>query len=231
MATGEGFTYERMAPQHLQQVAALHETCFPGYYLTRLGPAFLEAMYGWYVRSPEAIAYVALNQSERVVGFVAGTTRAEGYHRSLFRHQAGPLLWALLRRLVAHPLLTLGQIWERKDLLPQALSALLSPASGPSVESVPVPNTGPPAASLVSIGVEPSQRRSGIARRMTELFLREGAQRGSQLVTLSVREDNLGARRFYENLEWVEVSTSSQEYHGSLSITYQKNTSEEDESG
>ena len=217
--------------QGYDQVAALHQTCFPGYYLTRLGPSFLEAMYAWYVSSPEAIAYVALNQSARAVGFVAGTTRAEGYHRSLFRHQAGPLVSALAGRLISHPLLTLGQIWERKDLLPQALSSLLSPASGSSVDSAPPPVTGPPAASLVSIGVEPSQRRSGIARRLTELFLRKAAERGSQLVTLSVREDNLGARGFYESLNWVEVSRSSEEYHGSLSITYQKNTSEEDESG
>jgi ribosomal protein S18 acetylase RimI-like enzyme len=227
---GVGLTYERLAPGHLKPVAALHQACFPDYYLTRLGTAFLEAMYGWYVKSPEAIAYVALDDSRQTVGFVAGTTGAESYHRSLFRHQFGPLLRALLGRLFSHPVLTWGLIWERKDLVPQAFSALLSSTSSPSAE-FPAVKEGPPVASLVSIGVEPAHRRSGIARRLTELFLAEARQRGSELVTLSVREDNLAARGFYESLHWTEVARSSEEYHGSLSITYQKRTSEEDEAG
>ncbi len=220
-----------MARRHLPQVATLHQTCFPGYYLTRLGLPFLQAMYGWYVTNHDAIAYVALDESRRVVGFVAGTTRGESYYGSLFRRQFGPLLLALAGRLVTRPLLTLGQIWERKDLLPQAFSALLSRTSGSSVDSAPGPPDESATASLVSIGVAPPLRRLGIARRLTELFLREAGQRGNQLVTLSVREDNLRARRFYESLQWAEVSEPSQEYHGSASITYRKKTSEEDESG
>jgi ribosomal protein S18 acetylase RimI-like enzyme len=60
--------------------------------------------------------------------------------------------------------------------------------------------------------------------------MREAGQRGCQVVTLSVREDNPGARLFYESMNWTEVSRSSQEYHGSHSITYQKKTSKQDES-
>ena len=229
MIDGEGLTYERMAPGHLGQVASLHEACFPDYYLTRLGTSFLKAMYGWYVKTPQAIAYVALDSKGGVVGFVAGTTRVESYYRSLFGHQFGPLLWAVLGRLVRHPLLTWSQIWERKDLLLQACGALLSAAPGAPGDSAPGPDLGSPAASLVSIAVSPSHRRLGIARRLTELFLTDARQRGSELVTLSVREDNLGARGFYEGLNWTEVAVSSEEYHGSLSITYQKATSEDHE--
>jgi len=230
MSQGEAITYERLAPGYLEQVAALHEVCFPDYYLTQLGTSFLEAMYGWYVKSPEAIAYVALDNSGHIVGFVGGTTGAASYHRSLFRHQFGPLLRALLGHLIRRPLLTWSLIWERKDLLPQAFSALVSRSSSPSAEYSAIVE-GPPTASLVSIGVEPSHRRSGIARHLTELFLTEARQRGSELVTLSVREDNLAARRFYEGLHWTEVARSSEEYHGSSSITYQNRMSEEDEAG
>jgi ribosomal protein S18 acetylase RimI-like enzyme len=229
MAGREGMTCERLAPAHLGQVAALHEVCFPHYYLTRMGTFFLEAMYGWYVKRPEAIAYVAVDDSRQIVGFVAGTTDAESYHRSLFRHQFGPLLRALLGRLFSHPLLSWGLVWQRKDLVPQAFSALLSRTYGAAVESSAVVE-GPRAASLVSIGVEPSHRRSGIARDLTELFLAEARQRGNELVTLSVREDNVAARGFYESLHWTEMARSDEEYHGSLSITYQKRTNEEDES-
>lgn len=220
--------YERLALGHLEQVATLHEACFGGYYLTRLGPSFLPAMYGWYVDSPQAIAYVALDAHGRVVGFVAGTTNAEDYHRSLFRQRGGALLAALAARLISRPAETLRLAWERKDLLPQALSSMLARGSSEPLESAPGPGNG--AASLVSIGVEPSHRRSGLGRRLTELFVREAGQRGCQVVTLSVREDNAGARLFYESMDWAQVSESSQEYHGSVSITYQKRTSEEDES-
>jgi ribosomal protein S18 acetylase RimI-like enzyme len=220
--------YEKMAPTHLKQVAALHEASFPGYYLTSLGPSFLEAMYGWYVEAPEAIAYVAVDDHDQVLGFVAGTSSAESYHRSLFRRRAGALLLALAGRLVAHPVLTLSLIWERKDLLPQAVPSALSRAAGPTPEAASGTN-GVREGSLVSIGVQPSLRRQGIASRLAELFLKEAAQRGCPLVTLSVQEDNLGARDFYESLHWSEVARSSDEYHGSISITYQKRTSEEDE--
>jgi ribosomal protein S18 acetylase RimI-like enzyme len=229
MDTAEAVRYQRMEPQHLKQVATLHEASFPGYYLTKLGPSFLSAMYGWYVEAPEAIAYVALDDHDRVVGFVAGTSSAESYHRSLFRRRAAALLLALAGRLVAHPLLTLSLIWERKDLLPQAVSSGLSRAASPAPDASSDASRELCEGSLVSIGVEPSRRRQGIASRLTELFLMEAALRGCPLVTLSVREDNLPARNFYESLHWSEVARSSDEYHGSISITYQKRTSEEDE--
>jgi ribosomal protein S18 acetylase RimI-like enzyme len=218
--------YERLAPGHLAQVATLHETCFPGYYLTRLGPSFLRAMYGWYADSPQAIAHVALDPEGQAVGFVAGTTSGESYHRSLFRRQGGALLAALAARLMRSPAETLRLAWERKDLLPQALSSMLGRGSSGPVQSASGPEKG--AASLVSIAIEPSQRRSGIGRCLTELFVGEARQRGCLVVTLSVREDNPGARLFYESMGWTEVSSSSQEYHGSHSITYEWRTSEED---
>ena len=220
--------YERLAEEHLQQVAALHEACFEGYYLTRLGPSFLRAMYGWYVDYPQAIAHVALDGQGRVVGFVAGTTDAESYHGSLFRRQGGALLGVLLARLATSPVETVRLAWERKDLAPQALSSMLGGGTGEPVGSASTPEEG--AASLVSVGVDPSQRRSGIGRRLTELFVKEAGQGGCEVVTLSVREDNPGARLFYESMGWTEVSTSADEYHGSRSITYQKKTGKEDES-
>ena len=214
---------ERMASQHLSQVAALHEACFEGYYLTRFGQSFLEAMYGWYLSSPEAMAHVALDPTGQVVGFVAGTTEASSYHGSLFRYRGGAMVAALLRLLLSHPLVTLGLVWERKDMLPQALSALVSTSPEASSDA-PAADDEPHAASLVSIGVFPSQRRMGIARRLSEIFLAEAGERGCASVSLSVRDDNVAARRFYESLDWEKTSRSTAEYHGSHSITYEKNT-------
>jgi ribosomal protein S18 acetylase RimI-like enzyme len=223
MSGHDSVRIERMARHHLPVVAALHEACFHGYYLTRFGSSFLQAMYGWYVSSPQAIAHVALDGTGQVLGFVAGTTEASTYHRSLFRHSGGALLAALLRQLLSHPLRALGLVWERKDILPQALSALVSR----SPEAASAENESPPA-SLVSIGVLPSHRRRGVARRLSQVFLAEAAERGCARVSLSVREDNLGARRFYESLGWEETGRSLTAYHGSYSITYEKSTRKKD---
>jgi ribosomal protein S18 acetylase RimI-like enzyme len=133
------------------------------------------------------------------------------------------LLAALLRLLVGHPLRTLGLVWERRDMLPRALPALVSTSPEASLEA-PRDDDQPHAASLVSIGVLPSQRRKGIARHLTEIFLTDARERGCASVSLSVREDNEGARRFYESLGWEQTSRSSTAYHGSHSITYEKST-------
>lgn len=222
MSGSNRFVYRHMRGEHLQQVVSLHEECFPDYYLTQLGPSFLRAMYGWYVESPEAIAHVALDGDGRVVGFVAGTIDDTSYRTSLFRARWRPMLAALGRLFVSQPALTLRLLGERKDLAQQALATVLTRRSpkttGPDVGI----RRGPSTASLVSIGVEPSARRSGLGRSLAESFQREARDRGCGTVTLSVRDDNVGARRFYESLDWTEVSRSSQSYHGSLSITYQK---------
>jgi ribosomal protein S18 acetylase RimI-like enzyme len=219
MSSLDDLQWERMASRHLPRVAALHEACFQGYYLTRFGSSFLQAMYGWYVSSPQAIAHVALDGTGQALGFVAGTTEASTYHRSLFRHSGGALLTALLRLLLSHPLRALGLVWERKDMLPRALWALFSR----SPEAAPAENESP-AASLVSIGVLPSHRRRGIARRLSQVFLVEAGERGCTLVSLSVREDNVAARRFYESLGWEKTGRSPTAYHGCYSITYEKST-------
>ena len=216
--------YESLKQPHLQQVAVLHEVCFPGYYLTRLGPAFLQAMYGWYVESPHAIGRVALDAEERVVGFVAGTTDADTYHRALFRERGGAMLAALVRRVVRSPVATFRLVWERKDLAGQAITSVLSRSSSAPGQADVAPKEEAPMASLVSIGIEPSMRRLGIGRRLSEIFLQEARARGCRAVALSVREDNEAARRFYQSLGWAEASKSSQAYHGSVSITYQRTT-------
>ena len=58
------------------------------------------------------------------------------------------------------------------------------------------------------------------------IFLASARERGCTSVSLSVREDNEGARAFYESLDWTQTSRSSEAYHGSHSITYEKSTRE-----
>lgn len=216
------YNYERMGKKHLHEVVALHEDCFGGYYLTNLGPAFLRAMYWWYVHSPEAIAHVALDSEGRPAGFVAGTANEAGYRSSLFRSTWWRMALALARRFVSQPRLTLRLLGERKDLIGQALASIITRRSRDTGVTDSVSDRQPPTGSLVSIGVRPAARRSGLGTALTDFFVKEAWDRGCDRVTLSVRDDNEPARRFYESMDWEEVSRSAETYHGSFSITYQK---------
>ncbi len=211
----------------MQQVVVLHEECFPGYYLTQLGPSFLKAMYAWYLESPEAIAHVAVGDDGRLQGFVAGTIDGSNYRQSLFRKTWRRMLLALMRSLVSKPALTLRLVAERKDLAWQGFSSIFGPGSGEKPETQAGLDQGPPSASLVSIGVRPSARRSGVGTELNELFLTEARKRGCKQVTLSVRDDNLEARRFYESMNWEETARSTETYHGRVSITYAKDLTSE----
>jgi len=66
---------------------------------------------------------------------------------------------------------------------------------------------------VLNIAVLPELRRSGIGTRMMaaleELFRREGAER----VRLEVRDSNLGAQRFYEELGY-RIKKRSRLYYG-----------------
>lgn len=227
MPSWNEYRYEKISQDHLQQVVALHEQCFPGYYLTQLGPSFMGVMYAWYLESPEAIAHLAVGEDGRLVGFVAGTVNGATYRKSLFRKAWRPMLLALGGRLVSKPALTLLLVAERKDLVWQAVSTILRRGSGEEREAMAGSDREPPTASLVSIGVRPSARRSGVGASLSELFVAEARERGCERVTLSVRADNVPARRFYEGMNWEEVTRSSKSYHGSVSITYQKELSDE----
>jgi ribosomal protein S18 acetylase RimI-like enzyme len=227
MANEDDCQYRKMGQHHLRQVVVLHEECFPGYYLTQLGPSFLKAMYGWYVENPQAIALVAVGDDGHLLGFVAGTMDGSNYRESLFRTTWGPMLLALVKRLVSRPALTLRLVAERKDLAWQGLSSIFGPGSAEKPEAKASLGQGAPSASLVSIGVRPSARRSGVGTELSELFLTEARKRGCERVTLSVRDDNLEARRFYENMEWEETARSSETYHGRVSITYEKDLTNE----
>jgi dTDP-4-amino-4,6-dideoxygalactose transaminase/ribosomal protein S18 acetylase RimI-like enzyme len=218
----DDFRHERMGQEHLQQVVAIHEECFPRYYLTSLGPSFLRAMYSWHVQDPEAIAHAALDRDGLVVGFVAGTKDDSNYRRSLFRRTWWRMAGALGQRFISKPVLALRLMCERQDLIWQALATILTRRSLEVEDAGADSDRELPTASLVSIGVKPSIRRSGLGTALSELFVKEARDRGCGKITLSVREGNVGARRFYESMNWEEVSRSSKAYHGSFSITYQK---------
>lgn len=58
---------------------------------------------------------------------------------------------------------------------------------------------------LLSIGVLPDHRRSGIGRQMVQMIIDESIRRGAARLFLEVAEDNEGAQRLYRSLGFFAV--------------------------
>ena len=78
-----------------------------------------------------------------------------------------------------------------------------------------------PRASLLSIAVLPEAQGSGAAAALLAAFEAGAREQGCLEATLSVKDSNPRATRFYEKAGWEEVSRSPNAY-GSDSITYRK---------
>ena len=71
-----------------------------------------------------------------------------------------------------------------------------------------------PEAELITIGVHPDARRSGIAATMIELMVRDLAARGVKKVFLEVAENNHPARALYERHGFTVVGRRPKYYDG-----------------
>jgi len=214
-----------MEKKHLSAVITIHQIAFPGYFLTELGRPFLRAMYGWYVHHHDAIAHVALADG-RVIGFVTGTANGLTYRRSLIQERWLPMSGALVWRFLTRPLWSLSMIGRRRKDLVQAvkiLSERWSWAVRQAAQSIGQQKAGSaiPEASLLSIAVLPEVQGCGVALALLAEFEVEARARGCVEATLSVKDDNPRARRFYEKANWKETSCSPNAY-GSNSIIYRK---------
>lgn len=67
-------------------------------------------------------------------------------------------------------------------------------------------------AELLSLGVTPSYRRSGVARRLIDQTVQQCQQIGAHNLFLEVAEDNLSAQQLYESLDFEEVGIRKNYY-------------------
>lgn len=171
-----GYRILPFAPEHAMAVAALHAEGQPETFLTRLGPAFLRALYAQMAASPHALGYVALD-GEEVVGVVTGTTDSSAVFRDLMLRRGwslvGPVAKALLRR---------------PSLIAQVVQTWFYPAKMPAE---------PGEAELFFIGTRAARRGEGIGSALFAALVEALRQRGVKAMGLLVDEGNTVAKDFY----------------------------------
>lgn len=192
-ALSPDITIRKMTQADLKAVVDIHIEQFPGSRSTSLGRPYLRKMYRWFLEKQTMLCFVALN-NDQVVGFTVGAIG--GYGRKIFRYA----LPEIALGLVMHPALLLRRqtflLWRSylQGILP----------TRPVQNPMPVNPVQPIVlrASLSSIAVARAAQGRGVGKALMAALEESARHLGAGLLTLSVRSDNLAARRLYESCQW-----------------------------
>ncbi|WP_051176862.1 GNAT family N-acetyltransferase [Halodesulfovibrio aestuarii] len=69
--------------EQLNSVVQLHLQSFEGFFLSRLGPAFLEELYCAFANNNDACCFVLLDKAGAVTGFISGTSSPQSFFKRL----------------------------------------------------------------------------------------------------------------------------------------------------
>lgn len=175
-----------MEARDIAEVAMMHRTTLPDWFLAAAGRRFLAMFYAEALKTGE-IAYVAV-QEGLVAGFVMGSVRPRAFSRSLLRSRAFGLLLAGGLAIAKSP-----RSWER------IASAAMKPFVGERTGDAR-------AATLMFVAVAPWTESAGVGRRLVDTFVREAEHRGADRIALTTRVfNNQRANRFYQRLGFEAV--------------------------
>lgn len=195
-----GWHVEPLSHKTLESLAECHIRCFPGYFLTNCGPRLVALFYEDFLESPIAMGFVAIDHATgMVVGFVTGNTDGPAYRQWSLWRQRGLRAKLLVGRLFCSIRLW-GQVLLRAV---RAAGSVLTRLAGKGGAGGLDPRDAK--ARLLSIGVLPEMRGSGVAAALIEQFENACRARGETRVGLSVFADNSRAIRFYEKSGWTRL--------------------------
>jgi ribosomal protein S18 acetylase RimI-like enzyme len=185
------FSIRPMQFSDLNSTVEIHREQFPESRSTNLGKPFLYKMYRWFVSNQPTLVFVA-ERTNQVTGFVTGAIG--GYGRKIFRYGMVEIIFGLL----VHPKMLFNHstfsLWSSylKGFFP--LKFRSSSTSARKEQEI--------SASLSSIAVAESSQGLGIGQALVLAFEEGAIQSGATLVGLSVKANNLSARRLYEKCGW-----------------------------
>ena len=169
----------------IKKVVKIHIEAFNGFFLTFLGPQFLEQLYMGIQTDSSGISYIVTIDGE-IAGFVAGTDQPAGFYKRLIRHRLIPFFLASILPALQRPV-----------IIPRLLRAFRKTEERKD-------NLG--FAKLMSIAISPLFQGKGIGKILLDAFITECIQRdisGIDLETDSI--NNISTNKFYlsKGFQWV----------------------------
>jgi GNAT superfamily N-acetyltransferase len=174
----------------VREAASLHLDAFAGYLNCSLGRKYIRAFIRWFTGGNNTIAIAALDRDQKVVGYAIGAPVS--YDRVLNRE----LFWVVFAAVVLHPRIFFRRsFWQVVKV--RLLTLLRHEAQPISCCKLPEPRM-----SLVAIGVARSWRSKGVGLMLMQDFVSKAKELKMRSLTLSVHEDEMTARAFYEKCGW-----------------------------
>ena len=183
-----------MQESHVMGVSHLHCSIFPESRSTKFGKLYVRKMFRWFLEFQPDLSLIAI-QNQRIIGYAIGAVG--GYGRKLFRFA----LLEIIMGLIFHP-----RLWFQKGtflLWRSYLKGLYPKREKKDHKNQITKQPITMSAALAGIGVDNDQQGQGVGKALLSAF--EGAARksGVKILTLSVHNDNLAARRLYDRSGWV----------------------------
>lgn len=166
----------------LGAIVRIHTAAFPGFFMTRLGSAFLRRYYDAVLAHPGGLLLLCESAAAGVVGFVSGFTDPPGFYAGMRRRRLAFLV-AAIPALMRSPSIAWNMVEARRRVARFADDGDVGPGD---------------VAELSSIAVDPAAGGRGCGRALLVAFIREAAARGAQRVCLTTdATDNEAVNRFY----------------------------------
>ena len=182
--TADRATIRRARPSDALTLARIHRRTLERAFLPVLGEGFLAELYRAAATDPEAVVFVA-ERNGAVVGFAAGVRSVPRFYRRFFlRHGLRAAVAASPRAF-------------RPDVLRRIVETVRYPTSASDL----------PEAELLSIGVEPGARWSGIGGRLAAGVVDGLSELGADEVKVVVDAGNAPAGRLYGSLGFIPESS------------------------
>ena len=172
--------YRPIEVSEYHSLVKLHLMAFDDFFLSTLGYNFLKTYYQACLINKESIAIGASDESKNLVGFCIGCTQAKGFHKRLvFQH--------FFKFVIQGIILLISK--------PRALWRLAI-----NMEKNKISQDDGNYAELLSIGVLPTAKGSGIGKQMIRKFEEEARSKGCKKVALTTDfHNNEKVIEFYKN--------------------------------
>ncbi|NLU78461.1 GNAT family N-acetyltransferase [Micromonospora sp. HNM0581] len=190
--------------EDLPAMSRAHVELLPIGLFPSLGARFVRRWHRTFLTSPYGVGVVVVDTaaaSEKIVGFVLGTTDQAAYTTALTndRRAMAALAFTGLVALLLRPRAALRVV--RTRVRPWARRVVPGRATAPA-RARAEPSSTPHVAVMTALAVRPDWRKSGIGVLLAARFVESVRRAGARWAEAQTSTGPLGATGFYERLGW-----------------------------
>ncbi len=172
----------------------MHIIAFPTFFLTFLGPRFLNEFYKSFIYDSQGIGFIAMDNSDKkIVGAIVGPLNPQGYFKRLLK-----------KKWFSFCIASIGAVIRKPSVVKRLFRAVFYRGESPK---------GAERSLLSSIAVSPDVQGKGVGRALVLKWLEEIKLRGSKGAFLTTdAENNDSVNNFYQKIGFkLESSYSTPE--------------------